>query len=323
MAIVLQDDSIEFHFPEVHPSARMEVTFHRTVRVPDDGVGYGLPAGLGHFPLRRVADLPAAPGPFQRTGGLVMPMWQSEACWLSFSARGGYPFAVTVGAGGVNAVTGGTWSPTPDFEAEDYFEVPEQPWLDGFCTGSGVVRQFVAMPLGSGYTVEEQVTRTAAVGGIQIAVMPLKGSVYDERYVEPDADCLDGSLCMAAPAGAAMGMGAGGSITQSIATPVEPSENWESTSASSVSVHLANSVHWLEMTGEEPPTLPLSAADYTRQGMPWFDWYDDTLARAGSATLAGVVGVAELGRELGERPLPENESFEPPEPVVLGPALTA
>ena len=32
---------------------------------------------------------------------------------------------------------------------------------------------------------------------------------------------------------------------------------------------------------------------------------------------------AELGRELGERPLPENESFEPPEPVVLGPALTA
>jgi hypothetical protein len=35
---------------------------------------------------------------------------------------------------------------------------PEQPWLDGFAIEKGVIRQFVAMPLGDGYSVEEQVT---------------------------------------------------------------------------------------------------------------------------------------------------------------------
>jgi hypothetical protein len=35
---------------------------------------------------------------------------------------------------------------------------PEQPWLDGFAIEKGVIRQFVAIPLGNGYSVEEQVT---------------------------------------------------------------------------------------------------------------------------------------------------------------------
>ena len=92
MAIRLDDDSIEFHFPEVDRAARMRVTFHRTARVPDDGHEYGLPAGFGRFPLRRVADLPEAPQSWARTGGVVMPMWQSEACWLSFDVEDDYPF---------------------------------------------------------------------------------------------------------------------------------------------------------------------------------------------------------------------------------------
>ena len=88
MAIRLDDDSIEFHFPEVDASARMRVTFHRTARVPDDGREYGLPAGFGRFPVRRVADLAEVPQSWESSGGVVMPMWQSEACWLSFDAEG-------------------------------------------------------------------------------------------------------------------------------------------------------------------------------------------------------------------------------------------
>ncbi len=35
--------------------------------------------------------------------------------------------------------------------------MPQQLWLDGICTEPGIVRQFVALPLGSGATIEEQV----------------------------------------------------------------------------------------------------------------------------------------------------------------------
>jgi hypothetical protein len=271
-----------------------------------------------------VADVSCVPPSWERSGGVVMPMWQSEACWLSFDVEDGYPFLVTIGCGGVNAVTGGSWSPKPDFENEDYFEVPEQPWLDGFCVDSGVVRQFVAMPLDSGYTVEQQVTGNASVGGIQMAVVPLKSAVYRARYQVRDEQDFGVGMCLpcAAPADS-MGLAAGGSITQSIATPIEPQGNWDSNSGSSLTVHIANSATWAEVTGTEPPTLPLSATDYTKMGVPWFTWYDDTLARPGSATLSKVVSVFDLGRERREQPLPENESFDPPEPVVLGPRVPA
>lgn len=337
MTISLSGDSMDFDLPEVDPAARLQVSFQRTLRVPDDGKQYGLPPGLGAFPLRRVEDLPAdrVPDEWRRRGGVVMPMWQAEACWLNFSVGTRYPFLMKVGCGGINAVTGGPFTPDPDFEAEDYFEVPAQPWLDGFCTDKGKVRQFVAMSLDLGYTVEEQLTGKAEHGGIQLVVVPLKAEVYQEREEAlRKAEALrmaqyganDGGITGAFAAclspmptlTAAMGMGAGGSITQSIETPVEPHDNWELASASRLSVHLANSAAWFAITGEQPPTQPPTAADYTRSGMPWFDWYDDSFARPGSSVLSTVRSVFEFGEGRGEEPLPENESFDPPEPVVLG-----
>jgi len=105
-----------------------------------------------------------------------------------------------------------------------------------------------------------------------------------------------------------MGLGAGGEIRQSIETPVESPENWELQTSASAWVHIANSVEWQQITGERPPVLPPSAADYTAHGLPWFDWYDDTFARSGSDILAGVKSIRTLGGERGEYPLPENES---------------
>ncbi len=168
MALSIDRDRLYFEFPEVHTDAELSVTFHRTVRVPDDGTTYPLPPSLGRFPLRVVGDV------------VVLPMWQSEACWIKFDGR--YPFLVKVGVGNVDAVTGGTWSEKPDFEREDYFEVPEQPWLDGFHVASDKVRQFVAAPLGSGYTVEEQLAAGVAVGGgVRIAAYPIRGRIWEER----------------------------------------------------------------------------------------------------------------------------------------------
>jgi hypothetical protein len=125
-----------------------------TLRIPDDGRTDPLPAGLGAFPLRSADDFPAtAPASWLQRGGVVMPMYQREALWISFSAR--YPFAVKIAAGKINAVSGAAWTAELQSESQDYVVVPGQPWLDGFSVGAGLIRQFVAMPLGAGDSVEE------------------------------------------------------------------------------------------------------------------------------------------------------------------------
>ena len=93
MPISLVDNGVVVSFPEVHPDAALTVAFQSTLRVPDDGATYRLPSGLGRLPLRRVVDLPERrlPQRWLASGGVVMPMWQSQACWLSFQAH--YPYA--------------------------------------------------------------------------------------------------------------------------------------------------------------------------------------------------------------------------------------
>ena len=74
-------------------------------------------------------------------------MDQSEALWISFSAR--YPFAVKIAAEKINAVSGEAWTAEVHSEPQDYVVVPGQPWLDGFSVGAGLIRPFVALPLGA------------------------------------------------------------------------------------------------------------------------------------------------------------------------------
>ena len=52
----LKKNSLVFSFPDVHPAAKLTVTFQRTLRIPDDERTYPLPPGLGDFPLRHVDD---------------------------------------------------------------------------------------------------------------------------------------------------------------------------------------------------------------------------------------------------------------------------
>ena len=145
--------------------AALEIEFQRTLRIPDDGKTYPLPAGFGHFPLRHVDDYKdRVPASLMERGGVVMPMYQSEALWINFSSD--YPFAVKVAAGKINAVTGEPWMTDMRSDPQNYVVVPEQPWLDGFAVRKGVIRQFVAMPLGAGYSVEEQLTGKAAWAGL-------------------------------------------------------------------------------------------------------------------------------------------------------------
>ncbi|MEH3155414.1 MAG: hypothetical protein PGN29_08705 [Gordonia paraffinivorans] len=116
-----------------------------------------------------------------------------------------------------------------------------------------------------------------------------------------------------------MGLGTGGSITQSVATPVEPHDNWDLTAGLSTFVRTVNTEQWQAITGEPPHTPPLTIEEYRAHGFPWFERYDDTLARQGAGSLASVSTVRQVGNEKGHAALPDNGSFVPPKPVVVGP----
>jgi hypothetical protein len=110
----------------------LQIEFQRTLRIPDDGKIYPLPAGFGRFPLRHVDDYKdTVPAPWTERGGVLMPMYQSEALWIRFSTR--YPFAVKVAAGKINAVTGDPWSRDLQADPQNYLVLPEQPWRCPVC----------------------------------------------------------------------------------------------------------------------------------------------------------------------------------------------
>ena len=147
------------------------------LRIPDDDRDYPLPPGLGAFPLRHVDDFAKrVPPRWLEHGGVMLPMYQSEALWLNFESSQihdrwtEYPFAIKVATGKINAVTGDSWSDGLLRNPQDYMVSPGQPWIDGYRVEKGFIRQFVAMPLGSGYSAEEQLTGEAVHGGIQIVV---------------------------------------------------------------------------------------------------------------------------------------------------------
>ncbi|GJE93528.1 ubiquitin-domain-containing protein [Phanerochaete sordida] len=154
------------------------MAFMRTLRVPDDGKAYSLPAGIGKFPLHNAADFASRlPPAIARKGGVVMAMHQCEALWIGFLGAASHAsYAVKVSAGGVNAITGAPRDASSegrqDYLAVNYAGGGAQTWLDGFSTERGVVRQFVAVPTGQGLTVEAQITGKEDIGGLQIDVFP-------------------------------------------------------------------------------------------------------------------------------------------------------
>ena len=310
--ITLEHDRPVFRFPEVHKDARCAIEFQRTLRIPDDGPDYPLPPGMGRFPLRHLDDYARrVPDAWLRRGGVLMPMHQAEAMWINFDCRG-YPFAVKIATGKTCALTGDGWMNHLNTDPQDYAVLPAQPWLDGYCVAQGIVRQFVAMPLGQGYTVEEQLTGEAERGGLQLIVYPMKAERYEEMIsgVSAGAPLLEAeaySVVKSAP----MGLAPGGRMRQEIYDDPYGLDAWDQRHASRCFVTIANSVQWMALTGERPPTAPPTASAYASAGLPWFDYFGgDHTALAETEKLKGIASVADMGAANGESPLPENESAE-------------
>jgi hypothetical protein len=327
--ITLESDRLMFSFPEVHEDARLDIGFQRTLRIPDDGRTYPLPPGFSNFPLRHVDDFgDRVPENWRPRGGVMLPMFQSEALWIYFARETGYPFAVKVATGKINAVDGKRWASGLARAPQNYMVVPPQPWLDGYCVEKGIIRQFVAMPLGEGYTVEEQITGEAEHGGIQIVAYPMKREVYKEMLRKQAHDRLSERLrrsqmfgvakpC-AAPAG--MGLAPGGRLRQHIYEDEHGLDAWDQANSSRCFVAIANSLHWRAITGEAPPSLPPTARDYAKAKLPWFDYYAETPAVEGAGVLNDLLSVVGMGKTKGETPLPENESADASVVVPLGTA---
>ncbi len=308
--IELRDNELIFRFPEVHGDAVCSIGFQRTLRIPDDNRDYPLPPGLGNFPLNHVDDYGAkVPETWNKHGGIFFPMYQAEAMWMHFG--GSYPMAIKIAAGKIDALTGESWKNEISERSQDYLVVPEQPWLDGFCVGEGLIRQFVAMPLGEGYSAEEQLTGEAKHGGLQIVVYPMKASRYAALFKKRVhmEDAAPGVIYSPLPD---MGLAPGGLMRQEIYEDPYGFDSWDTSVRSRCFVHIANSVQFLQLSGSEPPTPPPSASEYTDAGLPWFDYYGGDLpALEGAKKLMGLDSVAAMKIKKGLKPLVENDPLEP------------
>ncbi|CAG1962705.1 unnamed protein product [Fusarium graminearum] len=137
----------------------LEISFKRTVPVPDNADTNYLPPDAGSFPLER------------------------EAMWINFQSERHYVIKIFVG--GINAVSG---EPSVEDAAtslrrrnlihqgesvQDYIVTPRQQWLDGIAVEPGKVRQFVAMPVGTGHSIEAQMTGEEKAAGVQFEITRL------------------------------------------------------------------------------------------------------------------------------------------------------
>lgn len=356
----VEGNSLQFVVGKDNATA-FSINFVRTLRIPDDGKRYPLPSGHGYFPIKRVDDYKdKVPAKWLEHGGVFLPMWQREAMWLSFGGR--TPHALKIAAGRVNAVSGDTWEDDKlharsGEPKQDYVVSPPQPWLDGFNIGDGMIRQFVAMPLGMGYTVEGQVTGKETHGGLQIQVYPAKegkfptlapqytrgggvwasmgasmtkgvggssagvlyaNSVHDGAAATMDFSSNERGISLS-DVRAEMGLASGGKMTQKIYDDPHGIDTWDQEiRGGRVFVHLVNSQMWEQITGEKMPPSPISKDLYRAHRYPWFELYDESVPSVGgSDVLACVKSVAEKDTEHGFTGQMDNTSVDIPGTVKL------
>jgi hypothetical protein len=106
---------------------------------------------------------------------------EREALWINFECQKSY--AIRIHVGNVNIVSGEPKVPTLATELrrrqllkqeksiQDYIVVPDQKWIDGVATETGQVRQFVAMPIATGCSIEAQMNGEESIAGIQFDIM--------------------------------------------------------------------------------------------------------------------------------------------------------
>ena len=109
----------------------------------------------------------------------MIPLLQQEAMFLGFESfsteedlgdKDNCRLALRAYAGGINTISGRNVAEKSTAD-QDYYVVPHQHRVDGFGGANGRVKQFVAVPVGSKYSVESQLLGIET-GGIQFQIAP-------------------------------------------------------------------------------------------------------------------------------------------------------
>jgi hypothetical protein len=353
----------------------LEVTFQRTVRVPA-GKRNSLPAGLGSFPMYRVSDYKSGCPDNWRPDGFFFPIYRQEAMWINFGrTTGNEPRALIVGAGNINAISGKPFDPSKNKlegtaredgalgqvssldvrldDKQNYIAVPPQRWIDGWKGPDGKVYQFVAAEMGSGETVEAQITGEETVGGIQLIVYTPKAGQHlipvsrPRPFIESSGfegylnlgslgyggfhdggamRSLGGSVMRggdsfslglksfsASPA-RSMGLGMGGEIDQKIYPDPYGLTVWNDAPEAVDLVYMVSSQDFQQITGQAAPPTPVTYARCQELGLPWFEVHDEKLGDAhGSKVFVDLKPVGE-----GKGPVLDKLKPYDPHPVKKG-----
>lgn len=288
MRIRLQQDLIRI-------GRRFAVSFQRTLRVPDDGRDYPLPAGLGRFPVLRTAAVASnrRPAQWRTRDAFFIPLYRREALWLAFQGQEWHPVAVQVFVDGVNALTGGRADEPPQSRPQNYLVTPHQPWLDGVVARSGKVRQFVAAPLGGGQTIGAQVGGGKSAGGFMLRIFDaVPGRFPDRPPPENAAPRARGRVQRTLKP---IGLGIGGAIRQKVYPDPYGVDAWDAGTATEVQVFICGSEQYQAVTGRSPPPTPITAYAYAAAGLPWLEIDDHSdAALEGSEVMRNLRSVSDV-----------------------------
>jgi hypothetical protein len=152
---------------------------------------------------------------------------------------------------------------------------------------------------------------------MQIMVFPMKKTSFEKHFPKIDKrDIEELMCCLSAPASVyedscEMGFSPGGRMHQEIYDDPYEFEDWHQSLGSRCFLHITNSLVWRAITDELPPTPPFTSKEYTKHGMPWFDYYDDNLNSIdGAENLKKLKSVVQMEKEKGLNVLPENKSVK-------------
>jgi len=265
--IELSNDQLTFSFPSIHPDARLVMEFQRTLRIPGGDSEMPRLPSLGRYPLYAVDDhTQRVPRHWLDSGGAMLPMYQSEAMWLSLrptysvAHQAFYPFAVKIRVGDIDAVRGQRWSEGLHQWPQDFLVIKDHCWLGGFHNGGKGIQQFVAMPLGSGYLPENGEKSPNRFGCLEIIAYPMLGGAFAMRYPRnawtqrlPE---LPVGIQSQLSGNQEHGTDPDALQRQHVEEGLFPLEDWEGSDPRRYSLHLANSLHWCAITGSPPPMAP-------------------------------------------------------------------